>query len=1134
MTGEGERRASIALPVVDATTSSAKASGSSNGGGCGCGSTSTNGHGCNDEVAESPSKVFWRSIDDKNNTAEFERWSNNEFQEGASELNDDDRRTFLKVMGASLALAGAATAGCRRLPEQYLKEYANRPENRIPGTPVKYATSWELDGVGRGLVVTSVDARPIKVDGNAKHSGNLGSSDSITQATILELYDPDRSRTLTQKGTKSSIAKFREWCASLSKDGLAILAQPSMSPSLADMKARLTKKFPGAKWYEWSAVNDDAERQGTEIAFGQPMRPILNLANAKVIVSLDSDFLMTHPNAVRHARDFAASRRIPFGNKDAATQEMSRLYVIESALTVTGMTADERVVARSVDVAAVAATIAAALGVGSAPAKPTLTAHDEKIVAALIADLEANKASGSCVVVAGPGQPAAVHALAALLNDKLNARDKTVSYVQVSEKGRTAVGDLKALVDAINAGQVKTLAILGGNPVYDAPADLGVAAAFGKVGESVHLGYHADETSKACTWHVPQSHYLESWGDTRAFDGTIAPQQPLIAPMLEADQGGLSAIELCAELMNEDPRDGQSVVRRAWMAALKSEGADFAAKWRTALNDGVVPNTAWTPAKPTANEAAVLKELAALPAAGGDAVEVTFAACPKVYDGRFANNAWLQELPDPVSKITWDNAAYMSVAMGERLGLKNGDKVSISASGETLEAAAWLVPGMADRSIRLNLGYGRGELGGAIAKDAGFNAYAIRTSDAMGIARGANVSKLDGTYPFAHTQDHGVAEAAIKAIPEQGIQDRLPSLVRQDTLKSYRAKPDFAKDRAHVASRISLWDESNLDGAKFRWAMAIDLAACTGCGACVTACQAENNIPVVGKAQVMRGREMHWMRIDRYFLGSDTNRPVAVTTQPVSCQHCENAPCEQVCPVAATVHDVNGLNVMVYNRCIGTRYCSNNCPYKVRRFNFFDYHRKVPDRQEQFFVVDKGYYFRDFHEGTGEWKKMQFNPEVTVRSRGVMEKCTFCVQRIQHNKIAYKNAWAKQGGTAGSANWSIPDGAMTTACSDACPTQAITFGDLNDSKSLVAQAHADMRAYGMLEELHTKPRLKYLARVTNPSASEELMHIGHDHGHGHGDDHGHDHDHDHDHGKEGTTHGSAIRNGIARVTEVLS
>jgi MoCo/4Fe-4S cofactor protein with predicted Tat translocation signal len=1122
---------SLSLPIL---TSGHSAKASASEGGCACGS-----HG-ESASSETPSKVFWRSLDDKANTDEFLRWKHNEFQEGASVATDDERRTFMKLMGASAALAGLAATGCRRLPEQHILPYAHRPDNRVPGEPVRYATSYELGGMGYGVVATSVDGRPIKLDGNPQHPAMLGGSDSITQARVLEVYDPHRSRALTDGGKAASIDNLRAWLAAMPADGLAVLAEPSSSPSLADMRARLGKKFRSMKWFEWAPINDDNERAGTELAFGKPMRAIWDLTAATgVVLSLDGDFLHGHSAAVRSARDFAATRRIE--NPDPSKQMMSALYVVESALSVTGMNADERIAVRSADVAAVAAIIAqklsqqnSALGglaqsLGSLTSAVSLTAEDTKIVDALVAALAG--ATGTSLVIAGDSQPAAVHALAAAMNVALGNVGKTVRYVAAGDKTRSCLGDITALAAAINRGEVKTLAILGGNPVYDAPADINFGSLMAKAGTVLHLSFYRNETSNhaSCRWHVPQGHFLETWGDTRGAEGTIAPQQPLIAPMVADGQGGLSALEFCAELLGEDPRDGYSIVRRTWQGIMGREGAAFEAAWRAALNDGFVAGSAY-PFEQVAVQGAGLQSAVAALSVPAKGTELTFARDAKVYDGRFANLAWLQELPDPVSKLTWDNAAYLSPATADALGVKKGDMLSVSAGGASMQVVAWPMPGMARDSVRVHLGYGRTTAdAGPIAGEAGFNAYPLRTSTAMGFVAGVSVSKGTGTYPLGHTQDHGATDALIPSVPAQGIAERLPALIREDDLGTYRQHKDFAKHRSHVAHRLSMWEENLLDGAKFRWAMAIDLTTCTGCSACVTACQAENNIPVVGKEHVMRGREMHWIRIDRYFKGPDANRPLGVAIQPVACMHCETAPCEQVCPVAATMHDKEGLNVMVYNRCIGTRYCSNNCPYKVRRFNFFDWHRKDPERDGGFMMVKPEYYTRD---GANPWTAMQFNPEVTVRMRGVMEKCSFCVQRIQRAKITHKNAWAKSGGKGdpkkavsnGTPDWSIPDGSFTTACAEACPSQAITFGDLNDPNSKVAKLHASPLSYGLLEELNTKPRLQYLAKVRNPSVTFDHT------GHGHDDEHHESGGSDHAPGHEENAGHASI--GLASSKEV--
>jgi molybdopterin-containing oxidoreductase family iron-sulfur binding subunit len=613
---------------------------------------------------------------------------------------------------------------------------------------------------------------------------------------------------------------------------------------------------------------------------------------------------------------------------------------------------------------------------------------------------------------------------------------------------------------------------------------------------------------------VHAAHSLECWGDGRALDGSIVVQQPLILPLMDAAQGGRNALEVLAAITGDEQTSSYEIVRRAHMKVSGLSGTAFEAWWRQNLDRGFVEGTAMKAVAAPMVNAANLAGLctAAAAAAASKEMEIAFLFDGKVADGRFANLGWLQELPDPATKITWDNALIMAPATARKLGFKSGDMAKVAVGGASIEAGVWTLPGHAEDCASIAFGYGRGEAAGRVAAGAGFNAYALRTTAALGMAK-ATVSRTGGSYTFAHTQDHGASDALIANVPTDGIQARLPGLIRESSLQNYRSHPDFArhgKGVPHVAHRLSLWEESNLDGAKHRWAMTIDLTSCTGCSACVVACQAENNIPIVGKAMVLRGREMHWIRIDRYFKGPNGDRPDSVAVQPVTCMHCENAPCEQVCPVAATVHDEQGINVMVYNRCIGTRYCSNNCPYKVRRFNFFDYQKRTPTREEGFVKVQPDYYksmaedHNPITDNPSGWLRMQFNPEVTVRSRGVMEKCSFCMQRIQEAKIRAKNAWAKSGGTAsGRETWSVEDGAVVTACQQACPTQAIVFGDLNDKSSRISGLVKSQLSYELLEELNTKPRVKYLARVKNPAVDHS--HGDHDHGHGH--DHGHDHAH---------------------------
>lgn len=1080
--------------------------------------------------------AYWRSLEDRANSPEFRQHMEREFPEGADRLEGDDRRQFLRVMGASFALAGVGLAACRRMPETTIVPYAARPADRTPGVPVHYATAMELGGVASGLLVKSFDGRPLKIEGNPDHPFNRGACDSLSQASVLELYDPTRSRLAMRKGQpvgSDGFAQFEAFAterfgglASRGGEGLAVLSEAFAGPSMADARKRFMARYPKAIWCEWEPINDDTERAGLAMAFGRSLRPEFRFDQAQVVVSLGSDFLRNQPASLRWARDFAKSRRIE--NPDPKQQQVSRLYAFEPGLSLVGANADDRVPVRGSDLAAVAAMLAQRAGVelgdaslkqaiaamASSSAASRLSARDLEVLEAAAKDLADHR--GSSLVVAGPNQPAAVHAFVAMLNDRLGNTGKTVMYREVPERPLRGEA-LAQLCGAISSGKVSTLVVLGGNPVYDAPADLDFAGCLKRAEDSIHLSFHRNETSAECSWHLPRAHYLESWGDARAWDGTISLVQPLIEPLVSMQQGGRSALEMVAIMTGDAPFDGYQLVRRSMMERTGTSGAEFERRWRQSLNDGVEKGTEFAMANASLREGEVAKGFASLPVPQGDpGLELAFTREGSAYDGRFANVGWLQELPEPITKITWDNGLLMSVATARSMGLKTGDmvKVSVNSGGATrsLDAAVVLAPGQAEGTMGLSLGYGRGEIAGPIAADAGFDAYRLRTTAAPEIAVGVQVAKADGTYAFARTQDHGAADALVEEVPAAGIQERLPTLVREGTLEEYREHPDFAKHRTHVAGRLSLWNETNLDGAKFAWAMSVDLSTCIGCGACITACQAENNVPIVGKDQVARGREMHWIRVDRYFRGDDPARPEAVLMQPVACQHCENAPCEQVCPVAATVHDEEGLNVMVYNRCIGTRYCSNNCPYKVRRFNYFDYQRRDPVRQQDgLFAVKPDYYTKD---GPNDWTKMQYNPDVTVRTRGVMEKCTFCTQRISQAKIAFKNQWAQQGGVEFSPTWSIPDGAIVPACGQACPTQAIVFGDLNDPNSRVARLHRSKLSYEMLEELNNRPRLRYLAKVRNPAI---------DHGHGHGHDHDHDHGDGHDHGHARAATGEEVR-----------
>ena len=1057
-----------------------------------CGQSEHEGAGATDSPNAKPSKLYWRSVDDLADTPEFRQFMHREFPAGASEMLDSgDRRQFLKLMGASMALAGLGLAGCRRWPDEKIAPYANRPAGHAPGTTDQFATCMEIGGIAAGLLVTSYDYRPIKVEGNPQHPTNKGATDACMQASVLDLYDPDRSRSVLHNGKTSDWTAFTAWAKNAGGNGLAVLCEATNSPSMQSMKQRLLKAFPNATWHEYEPLNNDNEVKGSLLAFGSPHRAHYAFDKARTIVALDSDFLHCGPQSIKWMREFAQARSAEGG------KSMNRLYAFEPTPTITGTNADHRVAVRSADVAIIAARIAAAIVPGAADQLSQIAAAKlssavdaaalDNTLHHLIEDLRA--AQGASIVVAGPRQPAEVHYLAHLINEALANIGQTVTYTAQPE-AIAHVESLQALANRMDAGQVQTLVIIGGNPVYNAPADLKFADLLKKVPASVHLSEYVDETSLLCTWHVNRAHYLETWGDGRAYDGTITLGQPLIEALFQ----GKSAIEVLAAISGDELTNGLDIVRRTIREM--GSGMDFDAFWRNALHEGFIAETQSKPANPrvaTQNLAAVASK-PQTPAGAADQLELVFTAASTLYDGRFANNGWLQELPDPMSKLTWDNALLMSPSAAKSRGLKTGSMVRINANGQQIDAAVMVLPGQSSGSIALALGYGR-EFAGRVCHGAGFNAYRLRTAGAMGYSVGATVQDAGDTYVLATTQDHHAADT----VGGKGTQERLPTLFREANLKEYQEHPDFAKHRTHVVHRLSLWEEDlpfqSEDGraGRYAWAMSIDLNACTGCSACVVACQAENNIPIVGKDQVKRGREMHWIRIDRYFKGFNEDSPDGFVHAPVTCNHCENAPCEQVCPVAATTHDQDGLNVMVYNRCVGTRYCSNNCPYKVRKFNYFDYHVRGPLREQpgMLLQVEPDYYTKG-QAAADPLKQLQFNPEVTVRMRGIMEKCTYCIQRISKARVDAKNQWVKAKNLDPNAPLDarvpIADGAITPACAQACPAQAIVFGDLNDPTSRVAKLHKHERSYEMLEELNTKPRTRYLAKLRNPAFGESSSH----------------------------------------------
>jgi molybdopterin-containing oxidoreductase family iron-sulfur binding subunit len=1012
------------------------------------------------------SRAYWRSLDEIEDRPEFRTALEREFPEGASELPEGiTRREMMTLLGASLSLAGLA--GCRR-PVEEIVPYVAAPEEIVPGIPRRYATTMPFRRSAYGVIVESHEGRPTKIEGNPAHPSTLGASSAVVQASILGLYDPDRSQSVTLKGQAKTwnefVAAWSQLAAGHAADegaGLAVLSESFSSPTLARLAAEFRARYPRATWATYDAVSDENRLAGLRQATGRDVDLLLRLDRAAVILCLDADPLLTDPEMIRHARGFASGRRA--GTEGGA---MNRLYAVEGVYSLTGAMADHRLRLPSAAIAPFLSALAARLGAGGTGGSGAVAGVDSRWIDALGKDLLANR--GRSVIVAGERQPAAVHAAVCALNTFLGNTGATVSYYETRDAALPSVSSLGTLVAAMKSGAIQTLVVLGGNPVYDAPADLDFGGALAKVPHAIALGHGGDETSSRAEWHIPRAHYLESWGDTRAIGGTLSVVQPLILPLF----GGRSAIEVLGLLAGGADRPGYDLVRETWTTILGE--ADFERAWNRVLHDGVlagselaevVPETA---SDPLTGLATLARERGAQAGAGaGGDLEVVFVPSPSLCDGRFANEGWLQELPDPLTKLTWDNPALVSPKTAEAIGASTGDRVRIEYSGRSLEIPLAILPGMADGVVALTLGYGRSRAG-RIGSGVGFDTYTVRTSKSSGFDRGARVTRLGSRYPLSATQNHGsmegrpiVRETSLAALRAQASRPAAEE-GSHDAPAGHGGGTQAAPDAgAHGGAlgvfpeethRFSLWKEHAYDQGH-QWGMTIDLNTCIGCNACMTACQSENNVPVVGKAQVANGREMHWLRVDRYFSGEPTGSP-DVVFQPVPCMHCEDAPCEQVCPVAATVHDGQGLNVMVYNRCIGTRYCSNNCPYKVRRFNFFNFTKDTPD------IL-----------------RLAMNPDVTVRARGVMEKCTYCVQRINRAKID-----ARLGGRT------LQDGEVKTACQQACPASAIEFGDLRDGSSRVVRAKADPRNYSLLDELNTKPRTTYLSKVRNPNPDLEGDH----------------------------------------------
>jgi len=935
-----------------------------------------------------------------------------------------DRRELFGYLGASLALAGVTA--CTRQPAEKIVPYVRQPEEIVPGQPLFYATAMTVGGFATGLLAESHMGRPTKVEGNPLHPASLGGTDAFAQASVLSLYDPDRSQTLLHLG------EIRPWPSFLGEmrlvlaeerasrgAGLRILTETVSSPTLARQLEELLAALPAARWHQWEPASRDNARAGARISFGSPVNAIHRFEGADVILSLDADFLVCGPAHLRHAREFAARRRA-----GASGGAMNRLYVVESAMTATGARADHRRALPASQIEAFARSVAAALGAAGAGDSRGGAFASDPFARAVANDLRAH--AGRSAVLAGDHQPPAVHAIAHVLNFVLGNAGRTVVYTDpVEANPEDQLESLRALVADMRAGKVRTLLVIGGNPLFTAPADLEFASALSKVARRVHLSLENDETSAECQWHVPETHFLEAWSDTRAFDGTASIVQPLIAPLY----GGKSAHELLAALSDQPERSGYELVRDTWRARMAGE---FETEWRRALHDGVIEGSTF-PAK-VVTGAGIPAPVSKFSAAGREAtaaaesLELTFRSDPTIHDGRFANNGWLQELPKPLTKLTWDNVAAVSPATAARLGVGNEDVVVLAFRGRRVRAPVWVQPGHPDDSVGVTFGYGR-KRAGRLGSGAGFDAYSIRPAEALWQGIGVEVGKTADRHPLACTQLHHSMEGR--------------NLARSASVEDFRRDSHVVQEMGEAPSAsLSLYPPVPSD--TYAWGMAIDLGSCVGCNACVVACQAENNIPVVGKDQVVRGREMQWLRIDHYAKGSADDAQHVF--QPVACVHCEAAPCELVCPTAATVHSAEGLNDMVYNRCVGTRYCANNCPYKVRRFNFYHY-------TTQFRAPSM---------------RMLTNPDVTVRWRGVMEKCTYCVQRINHGKIQ-----------AGLQDRRVRDGEIVTACQQACPAEAIVFGDLADPGSRVSRMKGSPLAYGLLAELGTRPRTSYLAGLRN-------------------------------------------------------
>jgi len=1025
-------------------------------------------------------RLYWKSLGERSETPEFQEWLQREFPSGAAEFWGDgvSRRNFLQLMGASLALAGLGMTGCRR-PEAYVVAHSKTPEWDLPGDLRYYATSFPTRTGSEPLLATSFNGRPIKIEGNPEHPQSRGKSSTYAQASLLGLYDPNRSTTPVHRGEPTTAEAFKEALSGWQRQwqgtggaGWAVLSGDMLSPTSQRLKDELMARYPNVLWSTYEPAYNGNDLKAATRLFGANKKQRLRMEKARIILSLDADFLSSEQGDLADIRGFSQGREL----KDLK-DSMNRLYVVEPRYTLTGAMADHRLRLPACQTAHLAALLAAEFGIGTAPGQ--LGGVDPKWIRECVADLK--KHSGKALVVAGPHQPVEVHQLAAAMNQALGAYGKTIDVIPWKQGRGIEIGEL---AETIKSGTTRGLILLNTNPVYNAPADLDWPRLQASLETVVHFGQHQDESAQNCTWHLPAAHYLESWGDGVSGDGTYCCQQPLILPLF----GGWTTDQLLISLSGGEVPDGPQAVQATFE---KVAGTSDRIEWNRFVRTGFLKQQASAAAvSPVGSPVGIPRA----PQLGVDNLEIVFVPDASLDDGSYANNGWLQEAPDPITKTTWDNAAQISPKTADELGLfyqtikgvETTDVVEISVGGKSVEMAIIVVPGHADYTLTLPLGYGREQLGD-VAKGTGFNVYPLRGEKEPYFLTGAKVRSTGRRYEFAITQEHWSMEG-------RGI-------VREAPLEKLRKEPDIIRHlgmESHTPENKSFYKPPEFDYEKYhQWGMTIDLSTCIGCNACTIACQAENNIPIVGKDQVKRGREMHWIRIDRYFTGVSKfqtdagkaeipNEP-EIVTQPVLCQHCENAPCETVCPVNATVHNEEGLNVMAYNRCIGTRYCANNCPYKVRRFNWFDYNQRQLDQlyitgrlkeQGAWETVKKPL----GPKGTDELLQMSKNPNVTVRMRGVIEKCTFCVQRLEMAKIDHKSSGLRQDGkTVSYEALKIPTDSVQTACQQACPADAIVFGDLSDPKSRVNQMRKRQQGYKLLDYLNVQPRITYLARIRNPN-----------------------------------------------------